>query len=171
MASAQSPLIGLEMTPETATYVSLLENQVAAYAIQEAKFRALLELLTGDSWETTKLDIDGNTLMAVAVAAIVKKTGMDAMSAKTLVTQRWNQLNQISTAPTPSAVPIEQLVNKIQTDTSAPIVPSKSLSMADRLADWKERQLASVTTPLKDAEPQQDSEEKLEESLQTQPTA
>lgn len=171
MASAQSPLIGLEMTPETATYVALLENQLAAYAIQEAKFRALLELLTGDSWETTRLDIDGNALMAIAVAAIVKKTGMDAMSAKTLVTQRWNLLNQISTAPTPSAVPIEQLVNKIQSNTAPPLVPPKPLNMADRLADWKARQRASVATPLKDVEPQQVSEEKPAESLQTQPTA
>lgn len=148
MASAQSPLVGLEMSPETATYVGLLERQVAAYAVQEAKFRALLELLTGDSWETTKLDMDGKMLMAIAVDALVKKAGMTVMQAKTVVSQRWNTVNQISTVPTPSSITIEEMVSQVAQSKNDTVVspPVSGLSMAQRLADWQARQSSSVPT-------------------------
>lgn len=154
MGTVQSPLIGLEMTPEVATYVGLLERQVGAYAIQEAKFRALLEIMTGESWETTKLDIDGNMLMALAVESLCKATGMSTVAAKTLVTQRWNDLNgNISTVPAPKSVPIEKLVEGIRSpeNDSIPVSP-RAFDMKSRLADWKERQKAAVATTLEQNE-------------------
>ena len=141
MASVQSPLVGLDMSPETATYVGLLERQVAAYAIQEAKFRALLELITGDSWETTKLDMDGKMLMAVAVDALVKRAGMNVAQAKQVVVKRWNTVNQVTTAPAPQSTTIEQMVSEVagtergSAATSIPQPPKTGLSMSERVAD------------------------------------
>ena len=148
MPSVQSPLVGLEMTPETATYVGILERQVAAYAVQEAKFRALLELLTGDSWETTKLDIDGKAIMAVAVDALVKRTGLSMAQAQALVTKRWNTVNQVTTAPTPSSTTIEQIVSEANASNPNAVVsrPGAGLSMAQRLASWQERQKQNAST-------------------------
>lgn len=147
MASVQSPLVGLEMSPETATYVGLLERQLAAYAVQEAKFRALLELITGDSWETTKLDMDGKALMAVAVSAIVNKAGLSVAQAKTVVTQRWNTVNQVATVPTPQSTTIEEIVEQSRRTQAEPLVPvTPGLSMQQRLADWQERQKQAAPT-------------------------
>lgn len=156
MASAQSPLVGLEMSPETATYVGLLERQVAAYAIQEAKFRALLELITGDSWETTKLDMDGKALMAVAVSSLVNRAGLSVAQAKTVVTQRWNTVNQVTTVPTPESTTIEEIVSQSQQAKEAePLAPMASgLSMQQRLADWKARQTQAAATVSEFSEPE-----------------
>ena len=142
MASVQSPLLGLEMSSETSVYVGLLERQVAAYAIQEAKFRALLELITGDSWETAKLDMDGKVLMAIAVDALIKKTNMSVVQAKRIVSDRWNTVNKVSTTPTPSSVPIEQIVSEVNSaeNNTVASTPAPGLSMRQRLADWRNRQ-------------------------------
>lgn len=149
MGSVQSPLVGLEMSPETATYVGLLEAQIGAYAVQEAKFRALLELITGESWETTKLDIDGNALQALAVDALMKSTGATLVAAKTYVSLNWNRLNQVTTAPAPQAVPIEEMVQQIQSQApqdNVVVVAPTPMSMTDRLRAWKAAQSEALAT-------------------------
>lgn len=143
------------MTPEVATYVGLLEAQLGAYAVQEAKFRALLELITGESWETTRLDIDGNALKALAADALVKSTGATVASASAYVSLNWDRLNQVTTAPVPSAVPVEEMVEQIQSSAPAAntvVEPPQQLSMTDRLRAWKERQSEALATETASAE-------------------
>lgn len=147
----KSPLIGLEMTPETATYVGILEAQLAAYAINEAKYRALLELLTDEPWDTTKVDVDGKLLMDIATDALVRR-GMDRVKAKVTVNKRWNNHNA-EIVPTPTSAPIDQT---LPAEMNAPLVDP--VPMKERLADWKGRRAAeaaesSVPTSTEQAEP------------------
>lgn len=132
----KSPLVGLDLSPQAATYVGVLESHLAAYAIQEAKFRALLELLTGNNWDTTKLDFDGRMLQAIAADALVSK-GMSVADAKVLVAQRWNEMNEPEPAVVPKAVTPEDFSN-----------------VKERFADFKARQDAKV----KSVVPQENSE-------------
>jgi hypothetical protein len=156
MSAAQSPLVGLQMDAETATYVGMLEGQLAAHVIQEAKFRALLELLTGESWETTRIDVDAKGLQKIAEDGLVKKAGLNRVNAKTLVQKRWQNLTA-GTAVVPKAVSIEELKGNTtapvnQANTVAPQT-TPQVTMADRLAGWKARQQAASEPPPGPSEP------------------
>ncbi|QNJ59250.1 hypothetical protein SEA_MRMIYAGI_36 [Mycobacterium phage MrMiyagi] len=135
--------VGLDMDPETATYVGVLEGTIAALVINEAKYRAFLELLTGEPWEDTKLDIDGNQLMAIAIEALIKQTGMDRVRAQVLVAQRWQKRNLSTESVVPQAVPVESLM----TENNRPPVDSKpKVDMSQRLKAWKSRQMQDAAT-------------------------
>ena len=128
MVARQSPLVGLEMSPEVAKYVAVLEGRLASYAIQDAKYRALLELLTGDSWEDSSFDASGRMIMQVAEEALVKG-GMSRTAAKTTVAKRWNASN-VSTKQVSRAVPLET------------VMPQRIVAvgtMKERLQEWKTR--------------------------------
>jgi|SRR6478735_155996 len=114
MVNLQSPLIGLQYEPDTGIYIGHLERQLAGYALREAKFRALLEMLTGEAWDDVELDIDtaGPQLMQIAEDALVQHTGMDRTKARTLVVQRWDKTNKSqedvsANIRVPTAVPID----------------------------------------------------------------
>ena len=124
--------IGLDMDPETATYVGMLEGTIAALVISDIKNRTLLELLTGDGWEAARVDFDGNSLVDLAVSALVKQTGMSVANAKNLVWKRWNDRNHPADYVVPQAVPVEEV-------TSTP-----NVSMSDRVKEWRARQLADA---------------------------
>lgn len=132
----QSAPIGLDMDPETATYVGMLEGTIAALVISDVKNRTLLELLTGDGWEAARVDFNGNALMQLAISALVKQTGMSVAAAKILVTKRWNERNHPSDYIVPQAVATETM-----TDTSQPIA-----TMSERFQKWKARQLEDSGT-------------------------
>ncbi|AVD99651.1 hypothetical protein HWB51_gp033 [Mycobacterium phage Cuke] len=135
--------VGLNMDPETALYVGVLEGTIAALVINECKYRAFLELLTDESWEDTKLDIDGNQLMAIAVTALVKQTGMDRVRAQVLVAQRWQKRNLPTETVLPQAVPVEAMT----TDQNRPQVASFAKpDMSQRVKAWKERQKADAAS-------------------------
>ena len=162
----QVPLIGLQMSTETAQYVGMLEGTVAALVINDVKYRTLLELLTGESWEDTVVTMDPNALMSLAVSALVKQTGMDYAKAKILISQRWQRRNPPAGSIVPQAVPVETLISgaveqgTVSTETIA--AESKStttaaepekLSITDRYRLWKESQLeaaAEIEVPTAD---------------------
>lgn len=131
----QVPLIGLEMSGDTAQYVGMLEGTIAALCINEIKFRTLLELLTGESWDDAKATMDPSSLMALAVSVLVKQTGMDKIRAQVLVSQRWADHNDTSNTVIPVAIPVADLVSGTVT---------KSPTMSDRFKSWKSRQLADA---------------------------
>lgn len=143
----KNPLVGLEMDPDTAQYVGVLEGTIAALTINECKYRALLELLTGEPWEDTKIDFDGKVLMDLAVSALVKQTGMDRANAKNLVWRRWEKRNLPQESVVPAAVPVDQMVAENHS-----LEKKKSRDMSARLAQWKagqqaaEAEIASETT-------------------------
>jgi hypothetical protein len=144
----QTPLLGMDMDSDTAHYVGILEGTIAALVINECKYRALLEMLTGESWEDTKLDIKGKVIQQLAISALVKQTGMDPTRAKLLVAQRWDTRNQEAPTIVPVAVPTATLTNSVdqptqQTATSTTDATSQP-DMRSRAQAWKERQLADA---------------------------
>lgn len=130
------------MDADTAQYVGVLEGTIAALCINEAKYRAYLELLTGDPWEETRIDIDGNVLMGLAVSALVKQTGMDIARAKVLVTKRWNERNLPKEQVVPMAVNPEPFTAGEPVNHS-PENESKRTG-SERYRAWKMRQLAAA---------------------------
>ena len=132
----KSAQIGLDMDPETATYVGMLEGTIAALVISDLKSRTLLELLTGESWEAAKVDFDGKILVGLAVSALVKQTGMSPTAAKTLVMKRWNEKNHPADYVVPQAVSIDTITG------GEP--PTKQMDMSDRVKEWRARQLGET---------------------------
>jgi hypothetical protein len=140
----QTPLVGLKMDADTALYVGLLEGTIAHLVINEMKYRALLELFTGEPFEATKIGIDGRTLIDLAISTLVKQTGMDLSKAKLLVLQRWNQFNQ-ATPVIPQAVEPAKLVESLGATTEEPTEGNRAVRQASqRFRDWVASQQASA---------------------------
>lgn len=139
MAPRQNPLVGLQMDEPTAKYVGVLESTLAAYAIADSKYRALLELITGDSWEDTRIDFDGKQLMQIAEDSLVR-SGIDRLQAKTVVNKRWNAVN-IQTPVPPRAVSLEEVLPERISSSQVTITPGE---MKVRLQSWKERNKAEA---------------------------
>lgn len=155
MAPRQNPLVGLQMDEPTAKYVGMLESTLALHAIQEVKFRTLLELITGDSWEDVKIDYDGKRIQQIAEDALVR-SGIDRMQAKLVVLKRWNAANLTTTVP-PNAAPLEETAP--ETITNAEAVITKG-DMKSRLQDWKQRnQQAVAAAGAEEAEEAQGAED------------
>jgi hypothetical protein len=125
------------MDEETAKYVGVLEGSLARYAIQEAQFRTLLELITGDSWEDVRVDLNGDAIQTIAVDSLVR-SGVPRMAAMTAVRQRWQTFNNASIVPSvvPQATAVENVVPEKVSPAS--IQPATG-TMSDRLASWKAR--------------------------------
>lgn len=146
----QSPTIGVDLSPEAAIYVGVLEGTLAALAINEAKYRALLELLTGESWEATRIDIKGEMLQQLSVDILVKQTGMDRTRAKVLVAKRWGAFNEEAPAVIPKAVAVDQFVSQdtkpsTKRDAVATgLTTGRQVRLSDRFKDWKGRQLEAA---------------------------
>lgn len=132
----QTALVGLEMDAETAHYVGILEGTISNLVIEQAKFRAFLELLTGDAWDGVKIDSNGVVLQKISVDALVKQTGMNRAKATLLVARRWSEHNLPMDAVVTKAVPIADMV----AGESGTTVPK----MSDRLAKWKARQISDA---------------------------
>ena len=127
LKSAPMPM---DMSPDVATYVGVLEGTIAALCINEAKYRAYLELLTGEDWEDTRIDFQGNVLQELAVSALVKQTGMDRAKATVIVGKRWARRNLPVEQVVPKAEPVEHFVS-----------PPIERDMSERFRAWKQRQV------------------------------
>jgi hypothetical protein len=132
----------LDMSPDIATYVGVLEGTVAALCVNEAKYRAFLEMLTGEPWEDTRIDYDGNMIRDLAVSALVRQTGMDRTKAVVLVEKRWQARNLPKEQVVPVAIPVQEFIagdasNRSQENNSRP-------EMSERFRAWRERQLADA---------------------------
>jgi len=134
----QGPLKGLQMDSDTAQYVGMLEGTIAALVINEVKYRTLLELLTGDSWDAANVSTDPNALVPLAVSALVKQTNMDENKAKKLISARWethnNKPNQV--VPQVLSTGTARYASRPDHVVSAP--------MSERLKSWRERQAADA---------------------------
>lgn len=130
----KSPLAGLEMNSDTAQYVGMLEGTIAALVVNEMKYRTLLELLTGDSWDGGELDSDPNALVPLAVSALVKQTNLDENKAKKLVSQRLGKRRD-TVVPQPVSA-------------SIPPRPEHAVKpdMSERFKAWKAKQESTDVT-------------------------
>lgn len=124
-----TPLADLDMDADTAHYVGVLEGTIATQVIQINKFRALLELLTGDPWEDVKLDPNGEKLKEISISALVKQTGISLAQAKVLVEKRWNERNQ------------SEDNSSLENDSAPTPTVTESVNMSQRFRDWRAKQV------------------------------
>lgn len=153
----------VDMDPETATYVGMLEGTIAALVISDVKNRTLLELLTGDGWEAARVDFKGEAMMALAESALMKQTGMDRVRARMLVARRWQERNHPADYVLPQAVAPQDYATTVQgaaqaaqgsTPSTAATVGARAAQsatssqygapMSERVKDWRARQLADA---------------------------
>jgi hypothetical protein len=130
----QAPLVGLQMDSDTAQYVGMLEGTIAALVINEVKYRTLLELLTGDSWEAVKVGPEPDAIVTLAVSTLMKQTNMDEYKARKLIALRWANHNNDSGSVVPQGITGTTTPRATRPDTV--VTPS----MADRFKSWKARQ-------------------------------
>lgn len=138
----QSVHMPLNMDPETATYVAMLEGTIAALVINDCKQRTLLELLTGDGWEAARVDFNGNALIGLATAALVKQTGMNRVQAQILVTKRWNERNHPADYVVPQAISTDDYIAG-ESGTGAQL-PTQTVPLSERVKSWRARQQAEA---------------------------
>lgn len=93
MVALRSPLIDLQLSHEAALYVAVLEKQVMLFQVNELKFRALLEALTGEPWDDLALDLENKAIFDIAVALAEKKLNVSNMEARKIVRARLAQAN------------------------------------------------------------------------------
>ena len=89
MAATRHPLIDLVYNDETGRYIGMLERKVIKYQIDDLKFRALLELLTGDSWDDYRLADEDGEIRNLATDALKRRLGISHHDAAKLVEERW----------------------------------------------------------------------------------
>lgn len=138
----QAAPMPLDMSPDVAMYVGVLEGTLAALCVNEAKYRAFLEMLTGEPWEDTRIDYNGNMIRDLAVSALVRQTGMERTKAIALVDKRWRDRNLPKEQVIPVAVPVEDFIagdasNRSQENNSRP-------DMSERFRAWRDRQVADA---------------------------
>lgn len=135
----------MEMDPETATYVAMLEGTIAALVISDVKNRTLLELLTGDGWEAARVDFNGQAMMSLAESALIKQTGMDRIRARMLVAKRWQERNHPADYVVPQAVSPADYVGEAAPRMAKSATGSQlGQPMSERVKDWRARQLAEA---------------------------
>lgn len=148
-APLQTAKFGLTMDPEVATYVGMLEGTIAALSIQAVQNRALLELLTGDGWEAGLVEMNGKALQQFAIEALVRQTGIPIDKAKLVVAKRWAERNEEAKTLVPQAVSPSEFAPEVIPTATEDLNPDKSppaspSAMSDRLAKWKEKQIADA---------------------------
>ena len=98
MVAVKAPLMDMEVSEEAALYIGVLERQVLGLTVNELKYRALLEMLTGQQWDDLKTDMEAGELEKIAVDATMKKLGVSYGKAREIVRERKALANQEGSA-------------------------------------------------------------------------
>lgn len=107
MVNIQSPLVNLSPDADTATYIGTLERQLVLLVLRDVKFRALLELLTDQTWDDVAVDrFDNDQLVSVATAGVAMRLGISVEEAGAMVETRWNTHNKAPAIYTPETKPL-----------------------------------------------------------------
>lgn len=88
MVALKSPLNDLELSPQAALYIGILERKLCALDINELKYRALLEMLTGETWDDLNMDLEAGEIKKIAIEATQKKMDVSYEAANKIVEDR-----------------------------------------------------------------------------------
>lgn len=94
MVALKSPLIDAKMDDQTRLYVAVLERQVLGLTVNELKYRALLEMLTGETWDDLATDMESGELERIATEATAKKLGITVAQASRVVRENRDKANK-----------------------------------------------------------------------------
>jgi hypothetical protein len=93
MAPTRQPLIDLVYNDETGRYIGMLETKITRYQLDDLRFRALLELLTDESWDDYQFSNEDGEIQKLAVDALKRRLGLSDSDARKLVSERWDRHN------------------------------------------------------------------------------
>lgn len=85
MAATQVPLIDMTTDEKGAFYIGALERKLSAMAVNEMKYRALLEMLTGLEWDEISTDVSANKLKKIATTATARRLARSMEQAEKIV--------------------------------------------------------------------------------------
>lgn len=88
------PLSDLNPDVKTATYIGVLERQNMLLNQQNLQYRALLEALTGETWEEIDTKLKKNDLMQVAANAFERNLARDLAEAQKMVETNMSAANE-----------------------------------------------------------------------------
>jgi hypothetical protein len=100
MAQTRHPLIELVYNDETGRYIGMLERKIVLMTLENIRFRALLERLTGDMWDDIDFRAEDAEIHEIAIDALQRRLQMSREDARKLVDRRWEAANP--PAPDPS---------------------------------------------------------------------
>lgn len=93
MTATRHPLVELVYNDETGRYIGMLERKLLKLQLDDLKFRALLELLTGDSWDDYSFSAEDEEIKKLAQDALARRLQLSASDARKLVNERWEAHN------------------------------------------------------------------------------
>ena len=97
MAVLQNPLQHMQGDEEMTRYVGVLERRLVLLTIQEQRFRALLEALTGQPWDDQYADLEQAELDGLVEESLVKSLGVSKVEAAKMVRLHKQQANSRNT--------------------------------------------------------------------------
>ncbi len=93
MAVLQNPLQHMSGDDQMTRYVGVLERRLVLLTIQEQRFRALLEALTGEPWDDQYSDLEQAELDGLVEESLVKSLGVTKIEAAKMVRLHKQQAN------------------------------------------------------------------------------
>ena len=93
MAVLQNPLQHMQGDDQMTRYVGVLERRLVLLTIQEQRFRALLEALTGEPWDDQYTDLEQAELDKLVEQSIMKSLGVSQAEASKMVRLHKQQAN------------------------------------------------------------------------------
>lgn len=93
MVRVKTPMPDMNLTVEAALYVAILERQVTALTLNDMKYRAMLEMLTGENWDDMVVDFEEGKLREIAIRATEAKLGVAYAEAHRIVREREQAAN------------------------------------------------------------------------------
>jgi hypothetical protein len=100
VTQTRHPLIELVYNDETGRYLGMLERKLVLMTLENIRFRALLERLTGDMWDDIDFRAEDAEIHEIAIDALQRRLQMSREEARKLVDRRWEAANP--PAPDPS---------------------------------------------------------------------
>jgi hypothetical protein len=93
MAPIRQPLVDIVYNDETGRYIGMLERKLLFYALNDIRFRALLELLTDEEWDDYQFTEEDGEIQRIAQDALKRRLGLSDDDARKLVQERWEKHN------------------------------------------------------------------------------
>lgn len=79
------PLGDMTTDEKGAFYIAGLERKLIAMSINEMRYRTLLEMLTGEKWDTLSTDLNAGELKKIATTATQRRLARSMEQAEALV--------------------------------------------------------------------------------------
>lgn len=94
MVATQVPLGDITTDEKGAFYIGALERKLSSMAVNEMKYRALLEMLTGQEWEELSTDVSAGRLKKIATNATARRLARSMEEAEKIVDANIASANQ-----------------------------------------------------------------------------